>query len=135
LADALTVVARQLTAGTDVRADVSVGGAARPLPEPVEKNLLRVGQEALTNAVRHSGAARVRVRLDYDADRVRLGVSDDGRGFDPRADGDGGNGGDGGGFGLKGMRERVAQLGGRLTIDTRPGAGTEVAATVPLSDK
>jgi signal transduction histidine kinase/streptogramin lyase len=135
LADALTAVARQLTSGTDVRAEVSVGGAPRPLPEPVEKNLLRVGQEALTNAVRHSGAARVRLRLDYDADRVRLGVSDDGRGFDTSNGRANGGDGDGGGFGLKGMRERVAQLGGRLTIESRPGAGTEVTAIVPVSDK
>jgi signal transduction histidine kinase/ligand-binding sensor domain-containing protein len=133
LADALAVVARQLTSGTDVRAEVTAGGVARRLPEPIEKNLLRVGQEALTNAVRHSGAGRVRVRLDYDAERVRLRVSDDGRGFDPPTSGNGN--GDGGGFGLKGMRERLAQLGGELHIDSRPGAGTEVTATVPLSDK
>jgi signal transduction histidine kinase/ligand-binding sensor domain-containing protein len=131
LADALSVVARQLTSGTDLRAEVSVGGAARRLPEAIEKNLLRVGQEALTNAVRHSGATRVRVRLDYGADGVRLTVADDGRGFDPATR----PGGDGDGFGLRGMRERVAQLGGRLDIATRPGAGAEVVAVVPAVDK
>ena len=133
LGDALSLVAGQLTAGTGVRAEVSVGGAPRRLPERVERNLFRVGQEALTNAVRHGGAARERVRLDYGGESLRLEVRDDGRGFEAAAGP--AAGGDSGGFGLKGMRERVAQLGGELTIDTRPGAGTVVAATVPLSEK
>jgi signal transduction histidine kinase/ligand-binding sensor domain-containing protein len=134
LGEALSVVARQLTSGSEVRAEVSTTGAPRRLPERVERNLLRVGQEALTNAVRHAGATRVRVRLDYEGRRVRLEVADDGRGFQTHANGHG-NGGDSGGFGLRGMRERVAQLGGELSIDSRPGAGTVVTVSAPLSDK
>jgi signal transduction histidine kinase len=133
LCEALKVVARQLTDGSDVRAEVSVGGAQRRLPERVERNLFRVGQEALTNAARHAGATRLRVRLDYEEGRVRLEVADDGRGFRPSDYATGG--GDSGGFGLQGMRERVAQLGGELSIESRPGAGTQVTATVPFSDE
>jgi signal transduction histidine kinase/ligand-binding sensor domain-containing protein len=132
LGEALAGVARQLTDGSGVRAEVSVGGTQRRLPERVERNLFRVGQEALTNAARHAGATRVRVRLDYEGGRVRLEVEDDGRGF--RAS-EQTNGGDSGGFGLEGMRERVTQLGGELHIDSRPGAGTQVTATVPFSDE
>ena len=134
LGEALGVVARQLTDGSDVRAEVSTAGVVRRLPERVERNLFRVGQEALTNAVRHAGATRVRVRVDYGDEGVRLEVSDDGRGFPPPAPGRAGGGGDSGGFGLRGMRERVAQLGGELHIDSRPGAGTQVTAAVPFRD-
>jgi len=124
LGAALSRVARQLTVGADVHAEVSVTGTPRPLPGAVEKTLLRVGQEALTNAVRHAAAGRVRLRLDYEESRVSLVVSDDGGGFDT---------GEGEvGFGLRGMRERVAQAGGTLSINSRPGAGTEVSATMPL---
>jgi len=128
LADALSGVARQLTSGADVRAEVCVTGTPRRLPEPIEKTLLRVGQEALTNAVRHAAAGSVRVRLDYDEAHVRLEVRDDGGGFQPesvgRASGDR--------FGLRGMRERVEQAGGTLRIQSSAGAGTEVTATLPL---
>lgn len=128
LADALSGMARQLTAGADVRVEVSVTGASRHLPERVEKTLLRVGQEALTNAVRHAAPASVRVRLDYEDARVRLEVCDDGRGFLPETNGHT----TGGGFGLRGMRERVEQAGGTLHIRSREGAGTEVSAVLPL---
>lgn len=128
LADALSGMARQLTAGADVRVEVSVTGTSRHLPEPVEKTLLRVGQEALTNAVRHASPASVRVRLDYEEARVRLEVCDDGRGFPSEASGRE----RGGGFGLRGMRERVEQAGGTLDVRSREGAGTEVSATLPL---
>jgi signal transduction histidine kinase len=127
LADALSGVARQLTDGAGVRAEVSVTGTPRRLPEPVEKTLLRVGQEAMTNAVRHAAAESVRVRLDYDAEHVRLEVRDDGGGFQPESGGPAS-----GGFGLRGMRERVEEAGGVLLINSRAGAGTEVSATLPL---
>ena len=85
---------------------------------------MRIGQEALTNAVRYSGAARIVLQLRFGDDWVTLNVRDDGRGFDvaERV---------GKGFGITGMHERVAALGGSLTIDSRPGEGTEVSATLP----
>jgi NarL family two-component system sensor histidine kinase LiaS len=90
----------------------------------VEEALLRVTQEALANTARHSGAARVSILLIWDADQVRLSVSDDGGGFDVgRASGRG--------VGLASMRERVAAHGGSLHIASAPGT-TTVEAIVPV---
>jgi signal transduction histidine kinase len=104
-----------------VRFDMS--GSPRPLPMATEVVLLRVCQEALANVRRHACARSASVRLGYGQDVVCLEVRDDGAGFDPaRA---------GGGYGLRGMRTRVAEAGGTLTVHSSPGAGTQVRATVP----
>jgi two-component system, NarL family, sensor histidine kinase LiaS len=93
------------------------------LPDEKEQTLFRVAQEALSNAARHSGAARVHVALNAQAGQVAMTVADDGRGFDPdKATG---------GFGLKSMRERVQSLGGTLEIRSG-GNGTQITATLPL---
>jgi signal transduction histidine kinase/ligand-binding sensor domain-containing protein len=131
LAAALSQVAGQLTAGTNVSTQVTVTGATRQLPERVESNLLRVGQEALTNAVRHAGARTVRARLEYGGGQVRLRIEDDGHGFDVHTTDAAANGG---GFGLRGMRERLTQIGGTLSVESLPGRGTEITATVPLGE-
>ena len=110
-------------------------GAARPLPTTSEVVLLRVCQEALANVRQHAAAGRVEVRLRYDQDAVELLVTDDGRGFvlsageaaDPGAAGTPA----GTGFGLRGMRERLRQAGGTLTVESGPGDGTVVRARVP----
>jgi signal transduction histidine kinase len=86
--------------------------------------LLRVLQEALTNARRHSGAKKVEVWLRLEGEAVLARVLDDGRGFDhssTRA-----------GVGLSAMRERVEALGGEIEIKSPPGGGTEVALRIPL---
>jgi len=96
------------------------------LPASVEHGLYRVVQEALNNAIRHSGATRVSVRLERDDSGVGLEFADNGVGFDQeevRLKG---------GLGLVGMRERAATLGGRIEIDSRPGEGTRIALVVPL---
>jgi signal transduction histidine kinase/ligand-binding sensor domain-containing protein len=131
LAAALSQVAGQLTAGTNVSAQVTVAGATRTLPVRVESNLLRVGQEALTNAVRHAGARTVRARLEYGGAQVQLRIEDDGHGFDVHTTDAAANGG---GFGLRGMRERLTQIGGTLSVESLPGRGTEITATVPLGE-
>jgi PAS domain S-box-containing protein len=87
--------------------------------------LYRVMQEALTNVVRHANARRVVVRLAMEQDEVVLAIGDDGRGIAP------GEPVRPGSFGLLGMRERVTALGGSLTIEGRPAAGTTVTARVP----
>lgn len=92
----------------------------------VEEELYRVAQEALNNVLRHASAREVRVSLGRHADRLLLEVRDDGVGFDPQ--GVAGRGG----VGLPGMAERVAQVGGTLTIDSAPGKGTRVRVEVPL---
>jgi signal transduction histidine kinase len=89
---------------------------------------LRIGQEAIANAVKHSRAQRIEISLEFDSNLVRLSVRDNGRGFDcdqPPSPA-------GAHFGLLGMRERAQQIGGRLTVSSSPGAGTEISAEVPV---
>ncbi|HEY0083721.1 MAG TPA: two-component regulator propeller domain-containing protein [Pyrinomonadaceae bacterium] len=131
LAAALSQVAGQLTAGTNVSAQVTATGATRPLPARIESNLLRVGQEALTNAVRHAGALTVRARVEYGDGQVTLRIEDDGQGFDVHTTDASSHGG---GFGLRGMRERLTQIGGTLSVESLPGRGTQITATVPLGE-
>lgn len=129
LAGALEGILRQLSEGTGVEADIRVAGKARRLAPMIEDNLLRVGQEAITNATRHAHARRITVMLDFAEKQFRLRICDDGRGFDAAQPPPGG-----GGFGLVGIRERASQLKGELNIQSAPGTGTEVGLTVPLSD-
>lgn len=89
--------------------------------------VFRIVQEAVTNALRHAGAARLQVSLDAEPGGVRIGVEDDGHGFDPLAVQAEGSGG----FGLFGMRERVNDLGGDWRLASAPGAGTTIEAFVP----
>jgi ligand-binding sensor domain-containing protein/signal transduction histidine kinase len=129
LPTALAQTARRLTNETAVQAQVEVNGTFRPLTPLVEDNLLRIGQEAMNNAVKHAQAQRIMVNLVFDTRRVQLSVRDDGRGFDPRAAGNGGAGH----FGLIGMRERAEQIGGTLSILSGNGSGTEIVVDVPIS--
>src|SRR5829696_8166816 len=88
--------------------------------------VFRIAQEALQNALRHADADRIEVRLSDGGGRLALSVTDDGRGFDAAAPGLRGRR-----LGLTSMEERAAELGGRLAIDSRPGAGTTVRLEVP----
>jgi signal transduction histidine kinase/ligand-binding sensor domain-containing protein len=125
LAGALTEIGRR-TIAPPTRFEISADQITTT--EASERELLRIGQEAITNAARHAGAAHIRVDLRQDADVVRLRVADDGRGFDVAAMT--GPGSDR--YGLLGMHERAARLGGRLTI-TSDASGTVVEANVPCS--
>ena len=125
---ALAETARRLTHETAIQAHVEVNGTFRPLAQSVEVNLLRIGQEAMNNAVKHAQAQRILVNLIFDARRVQLSVRDDGRGFDQAA-GDG----EAGHFGFIGMRERAEQIGGTLSIYSAEGLGTEIVADVPIT--
>ncbi|MFC1416890.1 sensor histidine kinase [Streptacidiphilus cavernicola] len=104
-------------------------GTAYPLPVEAEVALLRLTQEALANVRRHAGAERAAVTLCYLDDQVTLDVYDDGRGFDQEAV----SARRGPRFGLHGMRERIADLGGVLSIESAPGEGTAVAVSLPLA--
>ena len=95
------------------------------LPEEVETALYRIVQEALTNIVKHAQASRVSVVLTRKGDSAVAVIEDDGLGFDEDETRDGG-------FGLVGMRERVALLDGRVTIEASRGSGTSIVAEVPL---
>ncbi|MGV9379659.1 sensor histidine kinase [Nonomuraea sp. NPDC003707] len=106
--------------GTQVRFEVS--GAAVPLPAEYDLALLRIAQGALGNVSRHSEAEHASVTLTYLEDMIVLDIYDDGRGFDATATG----------YGLRAMRDRMTALGGTLTVESSPGEGTAVAATLPL---
>ncbi|NBE51344.1 sensor histidine kinase [Streptomyces boluensis] len=114
---------------TGVRAQFTVTGTAEPLHDEIEATLLRIAQEALSNAARHAAAVRVGVTLSYMAGEVALDVRDDGTGFDPSAvparTG-------AGGFGLPGMRARAERVAGAVSVESEPGHGTAVSARVPL---
>jgi signal transduction histidine kinase len=123
LADGLRKRAAELERLSGVRIEVT--GEAPELPAAVGAHTFRVVGEALTNAVRHSGAQLVRVRLDGAGGRLRADVADDGRGLpaDVRP----------GSNGLRSMRARAAMLGGQLEIGARgDGPGTVVTLDVPL---
>jgi signal transduction histidine kinase len=123
---ALAEMARRLSAESAVQAQVEVSGAFRPLPPAIENNLLRIGQEAVNNAVRHADAQRILVKLNFAARHVQLSVRDNGRGFEPQTTNGAVH------FGLTGMRERAGQMGGQLSIHSSPGAGTEIVVDVPV---
>jgi len=127
LATALSEAARRMTSGTPTRAVFNVTGAQRPLPATVENNLLRIGQEAMTNAMKHAQAKSLRVELAFEPKQIKLRVQDDGCGFDAQN----GAASRDGHFGLIGMRERAERLRGKLTVESRPGAGTEIKVTAP----
>jgi signal transduction histidine kinase len=128
LAEALSGILKQMADGTEVATTFETTGRTRRLAPVIENNLLRIGQEAITNATKHAGAKHIRVGLDFGEKRLCLTVNDDGRGFDalhpPQSQG---------GFGLLGMRERATDLNGDLKVQSSPGEGTTVNLTVPLS--
>ncbi|MER6157984.1 GAF domain-containing sensor histidine kinase [Streptomyces sp. NPDC001868] len=102
------------------------GRGARALPAAQEEAMLRVAQEALHNALRHSGAERVDVTLDRHGGGAVLRVTDDGTGFDPQVVRRAGRH-----LGLVSMRDRASGVGGRLTVESAPGKGTTIEMEVP----
>jgi signal transduction histidine kinase len=159
LPEALADEVARWSATSSVPGEVETTGDVRALHPEVEVTLLRVAQEALANVAKHAGASRAAVTLSYMEDVVSLDVRDDGAGFALSAPPNGsstngssangsstngnstnGNSGYGnsanrsqasGGFGLIAMRQRVSRLAGQLEIESEPGAGTAVSASLP----
>ncbi len=129
LPDALSDVTRRWAEANGIDAVLTTTGDARPMHTDVEVALLRTAQEALANVAKHAKAGRVGLTLSYMEDLVTLDVRDDGVGFEPNAKRV--NGSTSGGFGLAGMRQRVQRLAGRLDIESEPGGGTAISASVP----
>jgi signal transduction histidine kinase len=129
LSNALTENARQITYGTNIQVKLETQGEPKALPEIVEENLLRIGQEALANIIKHPQATGVDIKLKFDKEQVSLQVKDNGIGFD-QAHTVGPNEGH---FGLLGMSERARRLGGLFTVSSQPGAGTFLQAQIPLN--
>ncbi len=118
------LIAQIRAAAMDTTLHYEIEGAVYALPTEVENNLLRMGQEALTNAIRHANADEIRVGLVYDRDQVCLRVKDNGQGFGV------GSMPSSKGFGLLGMSERAERIGAQLTIRSQPGQGTEIIVVV-----
>jgi len=128
LSGALRESARQITHGTPIQVELETSGPVQALPEVVEVNLLRIGQEALTNVIKHSKASRVKIELAFGPQQVALQIKDNGAGFTLEnclGPGDGH-------FGLQGMSERAKRIGGHFVPASAPGQGTTVRVEVPL---
>ena len=124
---ALDQLVRQLGTDSLVRINFSADGDAQRLMSPdIESNLLRISQEAITNAMKHSGANQINVRLSAGPEAVQLAIEDNGAGFDPHVNSLSR------GFGLISMQERADRIGGDLTILTKPGAGTKIHLLLPI---
>jgi signal transduction histidine kinase len=128
LADALAETARQTIADTAVELEFETIGSVTALPATVEDHLLRIGQEAITNALKHSCAKKVRIELEYKPSGVSLRIQDDGRGFDIQT----ALTRNGRHFGLLGIHERAKQMEANLNVRSSPGQGTEVCLEVPI---
>jgi signal transduction histidine kinase len=124
LAPALQAQVRDFNRRSSGQVHLEISGATADLDEAHRTCLYRLVQEALTNCARHAQARHVRVQLTAEESRLALTVEDDGVGFDVARRR---------GFGLIGMEERVRELGGRLTVESVPGAGARLRAEIPLS--
>jgi signal transduction histidine kinase len=129
LAAALHEFGTQATAATEVGFELTVDGTPRPRPPAIEEQLLRIGQEAIMNAVRHAQASLIKVELKYDDQAVVLRVSDNGTGFSLESQSDEASGH----YGLISMKERAGEAGGTLNVASGAGTGTHVTVAVPLS--
>ncbi len=124
LVPALKWQARETSKRTSMDVSVEAEIDSDELPDEYKTCIYRVVQEALHNSARHSGASAVRIRYSQRADRVTLIIQDDGRGFDSRQVK---------GLGLLGIQERVARLGGKCDINSKPGGGAQIAIELPLA--
>jgi PAS domain S-box-containing protein len=123
--DALKGTIKNTTAGTALHATFEAQGKLPELPQPWQENLLHIGQEALTNALKYAHARNFKTRLTYKAKELRLELRDDGDGFKVKDRHDG--------VGLRGMRERVEQMGGELEITSSGGKGTKITVLLPCN--
>src|SRR5260221_1698654 len=123
LPTALRELMMRMSDGTSVISEFSQNGVSRQLPPAWDEHLLRIGQEALTNAIRHGHAQRIVMEMDFSDNAVLLRLTDDGRGFDANAASDG--------LGLAGIRARASSMGGELSIRSAAESGTIISVSVP----
>jgi signal transduction histidine kinase len=120
LADIERLAATALDTGLKV--DVDWHGSREPLPTDIDLSAFRIIQEAVTNVIRHAGTSQCQVSIDQQDGYLSIEVTDSGRG----------GGAAGTGYGITGMRERAALLGGDFSAGPRPGGGFRVATRLPL---
>jgi signal transduction histidine kinase len=127
LTSALLTSVRQMTDDTGIRIEVETLGKTGSLSEIIEENLLRIGQEAMTNVVKHADAQMVKFLFQFSPQMVVLQIEDNGKGFDVETCA----GPKDGHFGLLGIRERAERLGGRVRITSVSGNGTTIRVQIP----
>ncbi|MGH9445090.1 MAG: sensor histidine kinase, partial [Terriglobia bacterium] len=128
IASALLREVRRLSGESGIPVEAEVMGTPAPLESRAQVNLLLVAREAMRNAIAHANPHRVQVRLAFTKDRLSMEISDDGCGFDPKANGHAEHQH----YGIVGMRERVEQLGGQFELISSLGEGAHVFARIPL---
>jgi signal transduction histidine kinase len=126
LVPAVEWYAREMSRRGEIEVEVRADNVSEDLPDPLKLCVYRLVQEALNNAQRHAHAKNVVVELRQRNDAIRVKITDDGSGFDPKRTR---------GMGLLGMEERVKRLGGTIEIESRPGAGATIRAELPLTAK
>jgi signal transduction histidine kinase len=124
LPEAIGTLARTWSEGSSIAADVQTTGDVVRADPDTEAAVFRAAQEALSNVTKHARATRVQITLTYAGDTLLLDVADNGTGFDGSAATDG--------YGLVGMRQRLSRVGGTLTVESSPGAGTILNASAPI---
>ncbi len=127
VASALNYIANNVPMQDNRDIRFRIEGNSRRLPLQVEEQIVRIGQEALINATRHSGGSQIMVALKFDPKRVELRISDDGVGFDSGTISVSRNRK----FGIAGMKERAREIGANLRIESQPGEGTEIVLLYP----
>jgi len=125
LPDAVAGLAHSWAQRNAVAVRVETTGDCRPLTPDIEATLFRVAQEALTNVAKHAQSSKVWLTLSYLDDVALLDIRDDGVGFDPGTHRPNG-------YGLDGMRQRLARVNGTLEVESAPGEGTAINASVPV---
>lgn len=129
LCKALSIGANRIAEDAGISIDVQTTGNVCPLPEVVEDTLLRIGQEAITNTVKHACATCVKIELNFNDQNVILELTDNGNGFTPENCA----GPNDGHFGILGMVERAKRVDGKLSITSQPGQGTVVRVELPIT--
>ncbi|MEM9266336.1 MAG: GAF domain-containing sensor histidine kinase [Cyanobacteria bacterium P01_F01_bin.13] len=124
LSQALSNHLQQIVAGTDIQTELQIQGETRAFAPEVSFNLLRIGQEAIANSLKHAQAKTIWVDLIFAEEQFQLRVRDDGQGFDVEKLGNHD------GFGLIAMKQRAEKLRGNLQINSQPGQGTEIIVEV-----
>ena len=125
LPEAIGALARTWSQESMIATDLTTTGTVLRASPGAEAAVFRAAQEALSNVAKHARAAEVQITLTYLGDTLLLDVADDGAGFDAGATTDG--------YGLVGMRQRLSRVGGMLTVESSPGSGTILNASVPLA--
>ncbi len=129
LVSALKQIVEPLVPRGEAKVDFTIQGSPVRLPGSVEMNLLRIGQEAVANALKHGRARAVSIELQYTNASVCLTVTDDGQGFAAEQASPAGH------FGLLDMRERAQSMGNALRVESEPGRGTRITVEVPLQPR